>query len=400
MKLVASNLVGAYEQTEELRRLDAVTENAQLMGELTELSQKIQGCMHLIDELTLAKDSLKTAGYSTEWFDIINRDNNFMAVVDVEMPKFFGGDEAKQAACEGAIIDTIKKWAKAVWEWIKAFYVKIKKALVWIMGLWVHQGRPKGELETTYRKVVDLMEKNGGQTEAAVKYCFADISQKDPDAIIPIIKSYAALSDIVVQMGSIMYDITNSPLGKQLQEAISREIEGSRGCVIQVLQTWWVTSKDHPEFKVPPDMKHNGFMFVASDNMGIQFAPVCESGDQIPVIKFGYSSFDKPQQEHYLKQLGVASQLAYDTVKSLDDKQKLLDSVKRKIESDVRQMTANVNVDNEDPEYLRKQVTLRNFTTLTNIFGTIVTKLMRVSTTLDRDARVIQSKMSSVMKDL
>ena len=76
MKLTSELLTGVYEKSQELQRLEAVTEHAEVVDELQHLGTQIRGCIGLIDDLSVALESLHTSGYSTEWFDIINRDNN------------------------------------------------------------------------------------------------------------------------------------------------------------------------------------------------------------------------------------------------------------------------------------------------------------------------------------
>lgn len=86
------------------------------------LKDTADGCLHVINDLMTCKESLETVGYSQQWLDIINKDNKFLTVCNIEMPKFFGGDEAKGKACMEGVMDTITVWLKKAWEIIKKIF--------------------------------------------------------------------------------------------------------------------------------------------------------------------------------------------------------------------------------------------------------------------------------------
>ena len=152
MNLTLESLQDVHETISALERIDAVQQQSDLYNEIRDLGERTQNCLNLINELNVCVESLNSAGYSKEWFDIVNAEGNFPTVVDLDLPKFFGGDEAKQVACEGAIWDTIKRWVETVCKWITEL---IKKIVGWISNFnrfWFRTGKQDVEFVSQLRE--------------------------------------------------------------------------------------------------------------------------------------------------------------------------------------------------------------------------------------------------------
>lgn len=403
MKLIASTLTGVYQQTEELRRLEAVTQHNEVLQELDELGKQIKGCTQLINELCLARESLKAAGYSGEWMDIINKDNNFLAVVDLDMPKFFGGDEAKQAACEGAIIDTIKKWCKAVWEWIKKFFATIKKALYWVKGLWVHEGRNQGAVLETYQKVKKLAEDSKDpKVQAALKVCFADLTLADPDVLMNHIKSYRALMEVCHEIAIQLDSRDAKNISDGGLQKIMMDWEVSKHCFEQLLMERWGKGKSvvPPRDKLPTE-QHNGFTFSGTDGDSIKFSPtIGEAGCPIPKFEMGYSQFDAPKQAYYFEHTALVSNEAF---RLSDDLNKTISDIERRkagIERLKNQVLAS-NLASDDSDEIKGMASAINlYVKVLMCIQRVATNCIKISGRVDSDMRKAYTEFERLQKNL
>ena len=422
MKLVASNLVGVYEQTEEIRRLSAVTAYSEVRADLANLSQQISGCIHLIDELNLAYESMKSSGYSTEWMDIINKDNNFLAVVNVDMPKFFGGDEAKQTACEGAIIDTIKKWASVVWEWIKKAYNKLLEVLKWVMGLWVHNSRPKGEVVETFDKVVGMMkDSDNPKVRDAFRFCFEDMVMRSPTVLMNYLDSYDALSDVLETMvnevtsskvedlykqiddmsnrGKIDVDMRNQFLAS-LASTADMQIDINTAIMDYITRLWTVpTNKIRNK---QPSMEHNGFSFGSSSGSGIiEFVRVFTDEDKIPRVKIGYSNFDVPDQKLYLKQMDDVIERGRKVIIKLESqsKKKIRDLVDKHSKR-ARDQVADPNISFDSPRHRLAQSILKLCQTCLYIDSELTSKTSTILHRCSADMNTFLDRMNTIAHNL
>lgn len=410
MKLTSELLTGVYEKSEELKRLDAVVEHGEVLEDLQVLSTKIKGCMALIDDLNLAYESLHSAGYSTEWFDIINKDNNFMAVVDLDMPKFFGGDETKQAACEGAIIETIKKWAKAVWEWIKSFFDKVRKALYWIKGLWVHQSSNSSAAIQTFDLVCDMAKKSPNpQVAAAYKACFADLLCPNPDVVIGFLKGYRGLMEVCREINDQL-DPSNpknagggpsTPAG-----ALFTKWEAEQHSFGRLVLDKWGEKNVPPRNKVPV-LDKEGISFTGNQGPNdeaidsIIFAAVLgDPGCKIPKFEMGYSQFDAPKQQYWFKKMGEASSEALKLSLDIKGHLDVIEKNKKNIEKIKNQLISNVHVADDSPEVLALEQPLKLFSALCLVIGKISTNCTKLSARIDSEMRTVYTRMEALKRDL
>ena len=267
------------------------------------------------------------------------------------MPKFFGGDETKQAACEGAIIDTIKKWSKAVWEWIKSLYAKMKKAIQWLLGMWVHDSRPKGEVIKTYEKAVSMMQNSTDpQVRAQFDLCFSDLSMYDPKVLGTWIESYSCLSDtlseIVADIDKLVsideYErVLAQMFGKTVdtltpEEKLAAAYPHIKSPVLQVLREcnddfsmvvfrYWGEHPTNPIRNHPPTKTHNGFEFTRTGGgprtAGVEFGKVFTDDDNFPKYSMGYSDLkaDKAARDLYISQMSDACEKAGNLLNKVKD---------------------------------------------------------------------------------
>ena len=405
MKLTSELLTGVYEKSEELQRLEAVAAHNEVCEELQQLSVQIKGCMSLLDDLNIAYESLHTAGYSTEWYDIINKDNNFMAVVDLDMPKFFGGDEAKQAACEGAIIETIKKWAKAVWGWITAFFEKVKKALYWIKGLWVHSSSGKGATIQTFNKVCEMAAKSDNpQVRAAYAVCFKDLLMPDPDIVIKYLQGYKALVEVCRELSNDLNP--NDPKNQagtpdtpasQLYAAwnLRQKVLG------KVIMDRWNNKNTPPRNKIPVD-KQDGFAFVETGDVceGVGFAALPgEDGCLIPKFATGYSQFDAPKTEYWYKRMHEACIEATKIGNEIANQISEIEKGKKGVERLKNQLLANLSTPDEAVKNAFEPP-LRIYASICMIVNKASAKCIKLAAICDSEIRKAYTKMEELKRDL
>lgn len=421
MKLTSELLTGVYEKSEELQRLEAVAAHNEVREDLQNLSVQIQGCMTLIDELTIAYESLHTAGYSTEWYDIINKDNNFMAVVDLDMPKFFGGDEAKQAACEGAIIDTIKKWAATVWDWIRKAYNKLREIIKWIIGLWVHE-RPKGDVVATFDKVTKMMAKSDNpKIRDAYRVCFEDMEVKSPTVLLNYIESYDALADVLMTIAEKvdksgvedLYknidDLTNrgvldidrrNQFLAAVHDTATKQIDINTGILNFITSVWSLPA--HKIRDKMPDKEHNGFAFGTASGSGIiDFVRVFNEDDKIPNVKFGYSEFDAPDIKMYLKQMDMVIENGRKVITKLDSQSKRgIKDLVEKYARRAREQVANVNIPDDSPRLLLSQSILKLCQTCLFIDSELSSKTSIIIHRMSMLVNTVMDRLSTISKNL
>ena len=392
MKLTSELLTGVYEKSQELQRLEAVTEHAEVVEELQHLGTQIRGCIGLIDDLSVALESLHTSGYSTEWFDIINRDNNFLAVVDLDMPKFFGGDETKQAACEGAIIDTIKKWAKAIWEWIKSFYDKIKKALYWIKGLWISKNANKGELIRTWEEVQKLCTSPEASeaAQAAFKSCFGDMYMSDPDVVINYITHYEALVETVQEISDKLN--LSDPAKIPAVMAMLAEYQTSAKSFSVLLGQQWSKKAVGPRAKIPVKAK-DGFSLTGTNDAGADFAPIVgENGSMIARYEMGYSQYDAEKRNYWYRRTKEASIAAINLSLKLENTVTQMEKNKKTMQESVNALTraTEAQLQNASDEQL---AALNNARTVLSIYGACLTVIQKIATNCIRFAGHLDSDL-------
>ena len=436
MKLTSELLTGVYEKSAELQRLDLVMQYNEVREDLQNLNAQITGCQYFLDELTIANESLKKAGYSTEWFDIINKDNNFMTVVDLDMPKFFGGDEAKQAACEGAIIDTIKKWSKAVWEWIKSVWDKMKKALKWLKELWVHDSRPRGEVIQTYQKVVGMMEKsNDPQVRAQFDYCFSDLSMRDPKVLGNWIDSYGCLADVLNEIATDIDKLLSieeyaaalirrrhadgSPLTEEEKQMIlaphqtnlvTETMNSTNNDFAMVIVTYWGAHPLNPIRKTPPTIAHNGFEFTRGGGMGtkndviittgIAFGDVFTDDDNFPRVAQGFSDYDKADRDLYITNMKETCEKAGKLLEKIQS----LSNGKMKTIVEQRAKKANdfatdpkVDENSDAAQFARFQLLICR--SCLNICNKLLAKAGIMTTNLNKEQRIVLTRMAEFRKN-
>lgn len=421
MKLVATKLQGICEQAGELQRLEALTKYQEVRDDLCNLQTQIKGCLQFLDELNLAYESLHSAGYSTEWMDIINKDNNFMAIVNVDMPRFFGGDEAKQAACEGAIIDTIKKWAATVWDWIKKAYDKLREILKWVMGLWVHQ-RPKGEVLQTFNKVTTMMAKSDNpKVRDAYRVCFEDMEIKSPTVLLNYIESYDALADVLNDIVDEVEKSNVEDLWQTIDEMTNRGVmdidqrnqflvmltdlatkqADINSSILNYITRKWI----NPAVKVRkgmPSKEHNGFMFGSQAGSGIiEFVRVYTEEDNIPIVKFGYSQFDVPDQQMYLKQSESVIERGRQVVTKLESRSKT--SIKKLVEKfakRARDQVANVNIAPDSPRLRLSQSMLKLCQTCLLIDAELSSKTSIILHRLSAQMNTLTDRLNTIAKNI
>ena len=404
MKLTSELLSGVCEKSAELQRLDAVMAHNEVREDLEMLNKQLKGCMGLIDELTIAHESLKAAGYSTEWFDIINKDNNFMAVVDLDMPKFFGGDETKQAACEGAILDTIKKWAKAVWEWIKSFFAKIKKALYWVKGLWVHEGRAPSETMEAYAKVKELVKNSSNpQVAASYKACFDDIETYDPDKVLAFIAGYRGLMEVCVEITADLDPGSPKNRGGGPAAPLTRLItnwnkhQGNFGRLIS--DEYWTKSNVPPRNRIPL-AKDQGFDFNDS-NGDIHYAPILgEPGCLIPKFEVGYSQFDAPKQEYWVTNVCKAGEAATKLALDIADAVTKVEKVKKIIEDVKNAILQEHNMAPDAATLAQFEMPLKLYVNICGVLHNLSVRCLKLSSQLDVAARKLRRNLEEVRRDL
>lgn len=220
-------------QSESMIRLAESVNRLDLIEEIAAVQENINGMLSVVGDLSACQESLELNGYSEEWFALVNEGNRFVALTNLEMPKFFGTSETKRVACEGAIIDTIAIWLKKAGEFLKKLFELVTKGCRALLQYW-------GATPTypTIKRVFDYIDKvtDGMQPKQAVisveipdirlihKYCanlFAFCqelynkrtpdAQGNQDAFISFISACGGtgtyLQDVMSQLGAIAQDI-------------------------------------------------------------------------------------------------------------------------------------------------------------------------------------------------
>ena len=133
---VTSALEGMSEQAQTLRKLAIAHRLVDLSDELSSVNENIAGMLSVVNDLQLCSKTLATEGYSDAWFDMVNEGNRFVALTNLEMPKFFGTDETRREACENAIWDTAKVWLAKAWEFLKKAFELLMTGIRKVLDFW------------------------------------------------------------------------------------------------------------------------------------------------------------------------------------------------------------------------------------------------------------------------
>lgn len=123
-------------QAKSMIKLAESVDRMDLVEEINAVQENLTGVLSVVSDLSVCKESLEANGYTEEWFAVVNEGNKFIALTNLEMPKFFGTAETKRVACEGAIIDTITVWLKKAWEFLKKLFELVMKGCRWLLQYW------------------------------------------------------------------------------------------------------------------------------------------------------------------------------------------------------------------------------------------------------------------------
>ena len=134
MNLTVTQALESLEtQSQSYRRLATACSRLDLIEKINETSRQLTGALSMVDDLNQCLESLHTSGYSAEWFDIVNEGNRFVAVTNLELPKFFGTDATKEAACEASLDETITNWLRKTGEFIQKLFQWVIKGCRFVM---------------------------------------------------------------------------------------------------------------------------------------------------------------------------------------------------------------------------------------------------------------------------
>ena len=430
MKLTSELLTGVYEETEELRRLDIVTENHEVFADLEALAQQIQGAMSMLEDLYVAKDSLKAVGYSTEWMDCINQDNNFMMVVKPDLQNFFGGDEAKTASCESAIIDTIKRWAVQVWEWIKQVFAKLIRAMKAFLQIWAHRQVDTKQAVTQLERCVNIAA--SGKTDL-FKKCFEGIEWRDPVVLHNYIESYAYLHTVMLVNtldalgfkvnrnadGSVAQSSFRTPLppdqAMSTKTKMLADYEGvNKDFSAYIVSRWSRTAQTDTRaskrFKNMPTLKENGFAFIAGGKVaagtecvgGMIIADVFTDTDSVPRTPVNTSNplTGKMDIAEYIKQAATTISFARLTAKYMTDCGVDADENFRNRKQEYDRLLSHPGIDPDDPVLKFYQMQLVFLKEFTHVFAKLESRCVAIANGLERNVRIIQTNLSQFEKSV
>lgn len=133
---VEKALESVHGQSKSMIRLAESVERMDLVEEIASVQENLTGILSVVEDLNMCQESLGVNGYTEEWFAMVNEGNKFVALTNLEMPKFFGTEETKRVACEGAIIDTVTVWLKKAWEFLKKLYELVMKGCRMLLQYW------------------------------------------------------------------------------------------------------------------------------------------------------------------------------------------------------------------------------------------------------------------------
>lgn len=126
--LTLKSMTAVKQLSASLQALDLADASEKLNDQMREAVKEINSLCNLGSELTMAAESLRALGYTQEWQDIVNKDNQLFNCINFSMEKFWGDEHAKAEACQEGIMDGIKKVLAKIWEWIqKLFYWVLDK---------------------------------------------------------------------------------------------------------------------------------------------------------------------------------------------------------------------------------------------------------------------------------
>jgi hypothetical protein len=171
-----------------MTREEFVAKHTDMLDQLHAVETLADGAMSMLHDLSVAKEACERCGVSKEWLDEFNADNRLFTLCNIEMPKFFGGEQdRKEVALEG-IGETLWDWIKRAWEILRKIFAWIYRAIKMFLTFLVDDRRPEltGQLDQL-KKLAQYM----GTLYVETKYNFRketyDVVTSDPRLLIKLI---------------------------------------------------------------------------------------------------------------------------------------------------------------------------------------------------------------------